>query len=211
MKKYDAILILGGGLKKNGTIPLWTKRRIEKALEVFSGREYIIALSAGTTHKPPILKNKVPLYESVATANYLLKKGIPRQKILTETVSLDTIGNAYFARTIHTEPGNLKKLCIITSRFHMPRTRAIFEWVFNLRPLKFKYKLDFLAASDKGIKQSIMNARHEKEKRSLKQLLQNKKGINSLSKFHKWLFTKHQAYSVGFKPKGSRGKILEMY
>src|SRR5574342_1392744 len=210
MKKYDAILILGGGLKKNGAVSPWTKRRIEKALEIFSGREYIIAPSAGTTHKPPVLKNGFPLYESVATANYLLKKGIPRQKILTETVSLDTIGNAYFARTIHTEPRNFKRLCIITSQFHMPRTIAIFKWIFSLKPSRFNYELDFVEAPDKGIDEKIMKARREKEKHSLKQITKTKKRINSLSKLHRWLFTKHQAYAAGFKPKRSKGKILKM-
>ncbi len=52
---------------------------------------------------------------------------MPAERIWAETASLDTIGNAYFARVIHTDPAGLRRLLVVNSAFHMPRTRMIFD------------------------------------------------------------------------------------
>ncbi len=211
-KKYDAILIPGGGLKKNGQVPLWTKRRLDKALELSSGKEYLIPLSIGTVHKPPPKDKKgFPVTEAGASADYLAKKNYPKQKILLEKFSLDTIGNAYFTRVIITDPLKLKKLLIITSDFHLPRTEAIFKWVYNLKPAPVKYRLDFLGVSDKGMNKEITQARIRKEKQSLIKLNQTKRTTTTLPKLTKWLFTKHTAYACGLKSKPINNKLLSGY
>ena len=45
----------------------------------------------------------------------------------TQVSSFDTVGNAYFALTIHAIPAGWRKVAVVTSAFHMPRTRALFE------------------------------------------------------------------------------------
>ncbi len=195
---YDALIIPGGGIHKNGELPLWVRRRLDLAVELYQG-EYIITLSAGTTHKPAILDNNgFVIFESVAGANYLLKKSIPKEKILTETCSYDTIGNAYFARFIHTEILKLSKLHIITSEFHLARVKYIFDWVFNLDNI-FNYELSFQSVTDMDIDKNILKLRYEKEKESLANLSILKQKITNLPQFHQWLFTKHNAYSVGIQ------------
>ncbi len=57
-------------------------------------------------------------------------QGVNDNQILKEVASYDTIGNAYFAATIHAIPAMWRSLGIVTSAFHMPRSRAIFETVF---------------------------------------------------------------------------------
>lgn len=42
-------------------------------------------------------------------------------------------GNGFFALTQHAIPQRWKKMAIVTSAFHMPRSQAIFEWVFGLQ------------------------------------------------------------------------------
>ena len=37
------------------------------------------------------------------------------------------VGNAYFALTIHAIPAGWRRLAVVTSDFHMPRTRDLFE------------------------------------------------------------------------------------
>ena len=151
---YDAILTRGGGINEDGSFPEWVKRRLDKVIKIFTDNEIIITLSAGTTHKPhPLDENKFPIYESVAQANYLISKGIPKEKILTDTISLDTIGNAFFSRVIFTELRDLRKLCIITSQFHMSRTKAIFKWVFGLN--SNGYSLDFVEVSDNNLDMNL--------------------------------------------------------
>lgn len=211
-KKYDAILIPLGGLKKDGTPHPWVKKRLDKALEVQTGREFIVLLGRGTVSKPPPYdKNDFPIDECSASARYLSKKKFPANRILLEKTSLDTIGNAAFARALFTDPMNFKNLLVVNSEYHMPRTKIIFNWVYGLKPLHLKYSLDFLTVSDDGSDPKLIKLRLNKEKRSLKLLMKNKKGIETISKFHYWLFTRHGAYAYGRKPDRLRGKIIETY
>jgi len=214
MKKsnYDCFFIPSGGLKKNGAPHEWVKRRLDKAIEIQTGREFIIPLGSGTPHKSPILgKDGLQIKESVASADYLVRKGISKKRILADKFSDDTIGNGYFSRLFFADPFDFKKILVITSDHHIPRVRVIFEWVFSLTPRKNNYQLDFVSVSDAGIDPSLIRARTEKEKKSLKNILRLKKKIKTLDDFHRWLFTKHAVYSYGLKIKKVSLKTLKTY
>ena len=46
---------------------------------------------------------------------------------------MDTIGNAYFARLLHTDVvPHVRRLAIVTNTWHMPRVRAVFDHIFAL-------------------------------------------------------------------------------
>lgn len=212
MKRFDAILIPGGGVREGGELPIWSMRRLDKALEIVHS-EFVITLSAGTTHKPtPLDRKGAPIFESVAAANYLVKHGLPTSQILTETSSYDTIGNAFFSKVIHVDPLGLRNLLIVTSDFHMPRTKTIFSWVYNLENERIAYQLDFEKVSDNGIDEIILDARKNKEAESLSQLKKLIPRITTLKSFHKWLFTEHNAYSVNkYEQTYSNDEILSTY
>lgn len=209
---YDAILVPGGGVLADGELPIWTQRRLNRSIEQRQDASYIIALSAGTTHKPPPLDGDgYPIFESVAAAKYLVNRGIDPERILVETSSYDTIGNVYFARMIHVEPLNLKKLLVITSAFHMARTKAIFEWIYRLEGLPPDRQLSFETVSDEGIDHNLLAARQRKEAKSLKTLLETASQISSLKDFHQWLFREHGAYALATPPVRISGQALESY
>ncbi|MFH1978484.1 MAG: YdcF family protein [Candidatus Aenigmatarchaeota archaeon] len=209
--KYDAIIVPGGGLDPNGTPHSWVKKRLDKALEVYTGKEFLIVLSRGTTHKPPILDKKgFPIDEATSSSEYLLKKGVDRKNIRAERSSFDTIGNAYFSRVIHTDPMGLKNILVVTSKFHMTRTKSIFKWIFNLEPLRVKYKIDFLE-SDDGMRANLTKLKHERERSRLNQIKERQKRIKTLLQLHEWLFTEHDAYSCGLKSTSLKGRILDTY
>ncbi|MGD1854238.1 MAG: YdcF family protein [Leptolyngbyaceae cyanobacterium] len=209
---YDAILVPGGGVRDEGQLPLWTQRRLDCAVERSSEHTYIITLSAGTTHKPPPSDAEgYPIFESVAAAKYLMQKGIAPEKVLVETSSYDTIGNAYFSRVIHADPLNLRCLLVITSEFHMPRTKMIFEWVYGLIGDSRDYHISFETVSDRGIDPRILTARQQKESQSLKTLLQTVNAICTLRDLHQWLFQYHGAYAVACRPARELGEVLKTY
>lgn len=99
------IVILGGGLGSDGSLPFHYELRLNKALEVFrelkaSGKDpFIVTLSAGTPHKPnPLDIQGFPITEAGAGAKWLLKQsGIPANRIMEEGMSLDTLGNVNIA------------------------------------------------------------------------------------------------------------------
>ena len=57
---------------------------------------------------------------------------IKKDRILLECWSFDTIGNAVATRLMHTDIADLKRLLIITNKFHIERTKSIFTHIFNL-------------------------------------------------------------------------------
>jgi len=211
-KRFDAIIVLGGGLDGRGGIPAWPRARLEKALELVESADFLITTSAGTTHKPhPLGTDGFPVYESAAAANFLISRGVPAEKILTETVSLDTIGNAYFVRAIHTDPRGWKNLALITSAFHLPRTRSIFEFIFSLQPASVKYNFSFIESSDAAADPEILRERIQREAESLAAWEKTKAKIKSWAEFHQWLYTEHAAYALGKQLKKVDGKVLESY
>ncbi|MGD1951929.1 MAG: YdcF family protein [Leptolyngbyaceae cyanobacterium] len=211
MDAYDAILIPGGGVRADGGLPSWIQRRLERAIEKRQDA-YLITLSAGTTHKPPPLDTDgYPIFESVAAANYLVKRGIEPQKILVETSSYDTIGNVFFSRMIHVEPLNIKRLLVVTSEFHMSRTRAIFEWIYHLEGLPQDCEISFDAVSDVGIGEVMLIARRQKEAKSLETLLKTTNKISTVSEFHQWLFQEHGAYALSAQVIRESGAVLGTY
>lgn len=167
-KKYDAIVVPGGGLiPETGEPRPWVKARLDIALKLNDVAHYYIVLSRGTTHRaPPLDERGVPVDESAASTLYLLQHGVTHGRVLQDSWSLDTIGNAFFTRQMLAEPMELANLIVVTSAFHMPRTRAIFNWVFGLSSgssTTRNYKLDYCISEDVGLEPDELAARTLKE------------------------------------------------
>lgn len=200
-----AIIILGGGLARNSNgayagLHPWVAERINHALELTSGDEYLITTSRATTHLPPPLDGSGrPIDEGTALAEYLLREGIEPERILAENASFDTIGNAYFTRMQHCEPAQLHELTVITSAFHMPRSEAIFRWVYGLEPSP-GYTLSFSSSPNTGLSLKDLAAREAKERRSLEHVLDLREQISTLKQLHRWISTEHAAYAPALTP-----------
>ena len=89
-------------------------------------------LSRGTTHKPPPLDTAgFPIDESMASARYLVERGVAPARVLLESWSLDTIGNAAFARLMHSDVRGWRRIrrrkgsdaCPTRARFSMRECR----------------------------------------------------------------------------------------
>lgn len=93
----SAIVVLGGGVTADGQVPIHTKLRVDKAIELYHqlGKDArIFPLSGGTPHKPnPVDSRGFPVWEACAASKALIKAGIPPSAIFEEAFSLDTVGN----------------------------------------------------------------------------------------------------------------------
>jgi len=211
-RHFDAVLIPGGGLTDSGELPPYVIARLDRALA--HPAAYFIHLSAGTPHRPPPLDARgYPIYEAVPAARYLRAHGIPERRILAETFSYDTIGNAFFARLVHAEPRGLRRLHVVTSRFHMPRTEAIFRWVFGVSPAG-GYELSFEAAENAGISDEALEHREAKERASLDRVIALAQRIATLPQLHEWMYAEHAAYAWFLREDAYRpitGPLAETY
>lgn len=202
-KKYDAVLIPGGGVDPGtGEVRPWVAARFDVALRFDRDASYFIPLSRGTTHKPPPRNSRgFPFDESSAGAAYLLRNGLSDPaRILLDAWSVDTIGNAFYSRQMLAEPMNMRSLVVVTNEFHMPRTRAIFEWIFALPAMDGsspRFSLEFCTAPNVGLNSQDVQARVSRELASLKVLeAETIPRISSISKLTAFLHLTHAAYSA---------------
>jgi hypothetical protein len=214
MSELDAILIPGNGVRAGGELPSWVRLHLDRAVQIYDG-EYVIALSAGTTHRPPPVDERgFPIFESVAAARYLMERGIPAGRILTETQSYDTIGNAFFSRVIHVEPRQMRRLLVIASDFHLVRIEAVFRWIYGLHPRPVQYELRFEGLFDPSMNADVLNARVVRERERLNVLVDLRQRITTMADFHRWLFTEHDAYNATRRAFGANelsGPVLQSY
>lgn len=195
-----------------GLLPPWTKARLDAALAHEHEKTLLLTLSAGTVHKPPPRDEEgFPIFEAHAAAKYLAEHGVSDGQILTECSSYDTIGNAYFSRVIHIHPARLQRLLVITSEFHMPRLQAIFDWIYNLTPLPLQFNVSYKSTPNRGMKQEALASRLAREEHSRQALASLTSEIRTLTAFHRWLFTEHEAYAAGKKPSRVKGDVQDTY
>ncbi|KAG2432291.1 hypothetical protein HYH02_013014 [Chlamydomonas schloesseri] len=163
----------------------------------------ILSLGGGTPHKGPYLDERgYVIHESTACARYLLDRGADPQLLLKEVSSYDTVGNAYFSLTIHALPAGWRRLAVVTSDFHMPRTASLFHAMYGLAGSELfgdpaRFELLYVAASDVGIfDPAVLDIRKSKEAASREAWLRTAAGFNRMADLHQWLHSTHLCYAV---------------
>ena len=181
----------------------------------------ILCLSAGTAHLPQLLSpDGLPIWESTACAAYLLHHNHNQDDeypIYVETTSYDTIGNAFYARTGHTDLNQWYNVLIITNEFHMERVQKIFNWIYaldlnnnekdttnintkynnpNHNPNENKYQLSYLQSPNIGLSDEAIRVRKEREQQSSNHVdaLANTK--TTLLDVYTFLTTEHALYTA---------------
>lgn len=75
--------------------------------------------------------------------------------------SLDTIGNAVFAMAMICEPMGLRSVLVVTSEFHLPRSKLIFDWIV---PLWIEgASVTYSGAPNVGLEGELLEGRRKKE------------------------------------------------
>lgn len=195
------VIVLAGGLQDNGEVHEFVKLRLDKAIEIYNEIHKngevckIVAMGGGTYHKPPVLnEDKYTIHESTACANYLYKTGIPHQHIYREWSSYDTIANGYYAYLNYIQPLNIKEFILITSEFHMPRAKVIFDY-FNDIMFQSHINIQYIETENQGIDSNVLMERCERECKSTSNFKKNiVEQIHNIRDFSRWLYEEHGAY-----------------
>ncbi len=187
----EIIIVLGGGVDEKGNIPDEVKERILLAKKIYEKKKQFILM---TGFKGMYEKKIIKISEAKAMKTFAKEKGIPSKNILTENKARDTIGNAFFSRTI-LETKKITRATIITSQYHMKRVKYIFNKIFSK-----KYTLMF-ESSKEVLNNSYLEEKNKKEKELI---LKTKKFLESLkttdlNELKKWIFSIHPSYSKKLK------------
>lgn len=182
------IVILGGGISKDGRLPERVKNRLKKTWQIFKKDKKIKILVCG---KYSFLypKNKAPKKtEAKAMQDYLLNLGVPKKNIYLEEKSKDTIGNAYYAKKLYFIPKKEREALIITSNFHLKRVRFIFQKIFGKH-----YQFKFISPSS-----SLKNQEKGRVIKRQKELLWKTKEILTRMKPGNHNFLRGKLYKIKY-------------
>jgi len=117
IKKIGILLCAGSKLGNIGK----SRANIAKK-ELLSRNIDLVIICGGFTSK----KSEASTYYE-----YLIKLGIPSNRIIKEESSKDTIGNAAFSKKIIEQLDLPTNITLITSKSHMKRAKMIFDHIFG--------------------------------------------------------------------------------
>ena len=202
--RVDAILVLGGGAPPAPDAQLpFVAARCKAAAALWKAaakKPKILTLSAGTAHVPQLLDARGSVvFEATASAAVIINEGVSPEDVFVETTSFDTIGNAFYSRNDHCSLAGWRRLLVITSEFHLARTKAIFDWVYGAAGAEPSgaYELSYLGTEDTGLTPAEVSARKAREDTSTRNVVSSlAPGHQKLSSVREFLTTRHDLYSA---------------
>ncbi len=146
MSKFDAIIILGYGPVKEKPNSI-LKSRLDLGIQLYEKKlAPRLIMSGGFTNK------KFDISEAEGMKRYAIQQDVNPKDIVKEEESGDTLTEFFHLKKKLLEPKRWKRLIIVTSDFHMRRTKLIARKI--LGP---KYKLIFRSSSAFTLKQFLFN------------------------------------------------------
>ena len=125
-EKADYVILLGGGIDKDGKLPASVITRVEKAAEYLNHNPESICVVTGGTLK------WLPYPEAPELKNQLVLRGVEENRILVEDKALDTIQNFQLSAKMLSEykKADVSEILktptiIVTSRFHLRRAERL--------------------------------------------------------------------------------------
>lgn len=125
--KNDAIIVLANQMDKNGLLNYESKTRANKAVEILNKRGISHIVTCGWAYR-----DDSDIKIADAFKSYIVNSlGVKPNKVITELNSRDTVGDAYFTKINIALSLNWKNLCVVTSDYHVKRTKEIFSFIYG--------------------------------------------------------------------------------
>lgn len=189
MNIYDAIIVLSNLMDGESNLNLESKNRANLAFEIWNQQNCIPKLiTMGWAYRND---TNVPISKSMA--NYLVNKlNVPKEQILSDVLSRDTVGDAFFSRYNFEKFFLKKKIIIITSDYHEKRAHSIFKFIYGEN-----YKIHFSV-----IETDLKKSKQKDETDSLDQFSNTFNGIKSgdMNKIQNILLQNHPLYNGTINP-----------
>jgi SanA protein len=131
LKKYDAIIVLGGGRDNQGDLTTLSIQRLDKGVDLYRRgvARKIFALGGHFSTTDP---KAIYFEESGAQlrAAYLMRGGVRSEGVVSIHEGRDTVEEAFVSRKKTKELG-LRRILLVTSDKHLERALWIFRRIFG--------------------------------------------------------------------------------
>lgn len=125
LEEADVLVVLGAGLRRDGSPGPALTRRSTHAAELY--RQGLADTIICTGAQP----YGAPRTEAEGCRDVLMRQGVPEDAILLEMRSRSTEENAIYAAELMTEPG-WQRVIVVSDSYHVFRAR----WIFTARGLE---------------------------------------------------------------------------
>ena len=122
----ENVILLGGGIDKDGKLPASVLTRVEKTAEYLNQHPESVCVVTGGTLK------WLPYAEAPELKNQLVNRGVAPERILVEDQAKDTIQNFQFSCKMLAEYRGLSieevlemPTAVVTSRYHLRRSERL--------------------------------------------------------------------------------------
>ena len=122
----DYVILLGGGIDKNGKLPPSVLNRVNKTAEYLNAHPDAVCVVTGGTLK------WLPYAEAPAIKKQLEKSGIAGERILVESQALDTIQNFQYSCKMLSDYAGVEqseilksKIVVVSNYFHLRRAERL--------------------------------------------------------------------------------------
>lgn len=128
-----AIVVLGQALNRDGTPSEILRDRLHGAVDAF---HYLKEADHGNSQSPWVVLSggdaaRVGVSEAQVMRDHLARDhSIPEKLLITESMSMNSCQNAWYVADIVKKLG-VRRVTLVTSDYHMPRSLYVFEAVFK--------------------------------------------------------------------------------
>ena len=122
----------------DGSLNIESALRAKKAAETYQQLQASFLVTCGWNYRKDLNLTIAEAFKKYIISNF----SVPPKNILTENLSRDTVGDAYFTKIKLAIPNKWMNICVVTSYYHVERTREIFNFVYG-----DNYKIDVIGAN----------------------------------------------------------------
>lgn len=189
----SVFVVLAGGLNENGTLPDYVLQRLDFALNRIKKKDKVIFSSIFSLNTKQIFDKSGKVKSEANEMRKIFKSMsfLEDDDLYIENASFDTLGSAFFIRICFEFLWSDQEIKVITSDFHLERTKFIFSKIMNYEPIPSYKSLNFF-----GVKSQIETGnRVEKEKKSLKAIENTLSKFSNFLEFNRWILSCHDNYN----------------
>ena len=123
------IIVLGHLMDKNGLINDETSRRVARAAQISEEIMPRAIILCGWAYRSD---SNITIADAMKNRLKLIQPN-SHTPILTQSLSRDTVGDAFFSRVLLADICKAKQpdIIVVTSEYHVERTRCIFDFIFH--------------------------------------------------------------------------------
>lgn len=119
------VIVLANWMDKNGVLNDESSSRVDRAIALLETEYSHLLLMGWHCVKECEISIAEAMYE------YCRSNGVSTQKLLLDKRSRDTVGDAIYSRKFLSQIKNVKAIAVVSSDYHIKRTKIIFDRVYG--------------------------------------------------------------------------------